>query len=193
MAGAVMNNALYTGKLVHLTAVDPETYAASMVKWRRDSEFLRLMDSDPARQFSIKEMKEWAEKQQEKNPPANYWFLIRKLDQDQIIGDIGLFEISWPAGDSFVGVGIGERDLWGNGYGTDAMNVILRYAFTELCLHRVSLTVFEYNPRGLRSYQKCGFREEGRLRQYLHRDGRRWDLIFMGLLREEWHKLNRES
>jgi RimJ/RimL family protein N-acetyltransferase len=53
-------------------------------------------------------------------------------------------------------------------------------------MQRVSLNVFEYNPRAIRSYEKCGFKHEGRARQAMNRDGRRWDLIFMGCLREEW-------
>ena len=56
----------------------------------------------------------------------------------------------------------------------------------EMNLRRVSLNVFEYNPRGIRSYEKAGFRHEGRQRQYLNRDGRRWDIVYMGILREEW-------
>jgi RimJ/RimL family protein N-acetyltransferase len=85
---------------------------------------------------------------------------------------------------------IGERDYWGKGYGTDALRVLLRYAFDELNLHRVSLSVLEGNERAMRSYQKCGFRYEGRQRQVWAYDGRRWDEIYMGLLRDEWHALN---
>ena len=85
-----------------------------------------------------------------------------------------------------MGIGIGERQDWNNGYGTDAMQVILRYAFMELNLRRVTLNVFEYNPRAIRSYEKAGFRHEGRIRQYLNRDGQRWDILYMGILREEW-------
>jgi RimJ/RimL family protein N-acetyltransferase len=73
------------------------------------------------------------------------------------------------------------------------MNVLLRFAFTEVNLKRVSLGVFEYNPRAIRSYEKAGFRLEGRLRSLLHREGRRWDNLFMGILREEWLELNHES
>jgi RimJ/RimL family protein N-acetyltransferase len=70
------------------------------------------------------------------------------------------------------------------------MRVMLRYAFRELNLHRVTLTVFEYNPRAIRSYEKAGFVVEGRLRNWLNREGRRWDMIHMGILREEWETLN---
>ena len=85
-------------------------------------------------------------------------FAIRTLDDDRIIGEIGLDGIRWTHGDCFVGIGLGEREFWGKGYGTDAMKIILRYAFTELNLRRVTLDVFEYNPRGVRSYEKVGFR-----------------------------------
>jgi RimJ/RimL family protein N-acetyltransferase len=66
------------------------------------------------------------------------------------------------------------------------MRVVLRYAFQELNLRRVSLTTYEYNPRAIRSYEKAGFIHEGRARKFLLREGRRWDLLFMGVLREEW-------
>ena len=73
---------------------------------------------------------------------------------------------------------------------TDVMNVMLRYAFTEVNLKRVTLTVFEYNPRAIRSYEKAGFHHEGRLRGLLNREGKRYDELFMGILREEWLKSN---
>jgi RimJ/RimL family protein N-acetyltransferase len=62
----------------------------------------------------------------------------------------------------------------------------LRYAFEELNLHRVTLNLFEYNTRALRTYSGLGFSVEGRAREAILREGRRWDLIFMGLLRREW-------
>ncbi len=83
-------------------------------------------------------------------------------------------------------IALGERKFWGNGYGTDAMRVMLRYAFNELNLSRVGLIVFEYNPRAIRSYEKVGFIPEGRVRGAMLRDGKRWDFLYMGILREEW-------
>jgi RimJ/RimL family protein N-acetyltransferase len=61
------------------------------------------------------------------------------------------------------------------------MRLVLRYAFDELNLHRVSLTVFEYNERALRTYRKLGFVEEGRQRARLLRFGKRWDMVVMGI------------
>ena len=92
----------------------------------------------------------------------------------------------WGSRDAFAGIGIGEREFWGKGYGSDAIQLLLRYAFTELNLQRVSLTVFEFNQRAQRSYEKVGFRLEGRQRQIMQREGRRWDILYMGILREDW-------
>jgi RimJ/RimL family protein N-acetyltransferase len=112
--------------------------------------------------------------------------MIRMLNSDRLIGGVGLWLESWAHGEAWVGIGIGDRDFWGSGYGTDAMGLILRYAFTELNLRRVSLEVFAHNPRAIRSYEKAGFRREGVIRSDCRRDGQRWDSVFMGILRDEW-------
>lgn len=61
----------------------------------------------------------------------------------------------------WVSIGIGEADCWGQGYGSDAMRVMQRYAFTELNLQRLTLSVFAYNAHARRSYEKTGFAVEG--------------------------------
>jgi len=184
-----MSTPLLQGELVRLAAVEPEEFAGFMANAARDSEYWRLMASDPSRVFSKRIMKEWVEKNNEKALPDDYYFNIRRLTDNHLMGSIGLDGILWNHGEAFVGIDIGDRECWGQGYGTDAMRVILRYAFEELGLHRVALDVFEYNPRAIRSYEKAGFKHEGRQRQWLNRGGRRWDLIFMGILRAEWQEM----
>jgi RimJ/RimL family protein N-acetyltransferase len=189
--GLNMNNELLTGDLVHLSSEDPQISSVTFSRWRRDSEYSRLLDNDPARLPSIAGIKDWIEKEFEKEPINESFFLVRTRDGNVLIGFVGLFGIQWNHGDAWVGIGIGDRQYWGKGFGTDVMRVILRYAFTELNLHRVTLGVFEYNSRAIRSYQKAGFTIEGRLRQYIHRESRRWDEIIMGILREDWMKNGR--
>ena len=180
-------NDLFRGELVRLTLEEPETMAKAEVRWQRDSEFVRLADSDPVRLSSEKKIKEWfTENRVDKGPqPESYSFSVRTLADDKLIGFFGLWvdlihSVAW------VGIGIGERDFWGKGYGTEMMKLCLRYAFTELCVHRVSLGLHEYNPRALRSYEKAGFRLEGRTRKDMMREGKRSDTLWMGILREEW-------
>jgi RimJ/RimL family protein N-acetyltransferase len=183
-----MNTNLFRGELVRLTAVEPKAMAEADARWSRNSEYSRLLDSGSARIFSLKMTEKWSEEHLESQSNRDIFFGIRTLSDDRLIGGIGLDGIDWSHGNSYVGIGIGDREDWGKGYGTDAMCILLRYAFTELNLHRVSLTVFEYNPRGIRSYQKAGFVEEGRTRGQLHREGRRWDIIYMGILKCEWEQ-----
>ena len=177
---------LFRGELVRLTTEEPEVRAKVEVQWQRDTEFQRLMNSDPVITESETKLKKWVEKQVETGfQPEKYPFSVRTLTEDKHIGFLVLWvdlihNVAW------VGVGIGDRDFWGKGYGTDLMKLCLQYAFTELNVHRVSLGLLEYNPRALRAYEKVGFRLEGRTRQDVMREGKRHDSLWMGILREEW-------
>jgi RimJ/RimL family protein N-acetyltransferase len=177
---------LFHGRLVRLVALEPEKDSGLIARWMRDTEYSRQLDMDAARMWSEKKVKEWFEKELGEQKNTWFEFTIRALVDDRPIGFIGLEGIDWANGDSWVGIGIGEAEYRGKGYGTDAMQVILGFAFRELNLHRVSLSVFEYNPRAIRSYEKAGYRHEGRLRAEINRDGRRWDVLMMGILRTEW-------
>jgi RimJ/RimL family protein N-acetyltransferase len=102
------------------------------------------------------------------------------------IGNCGLHDPSTRNQHAELGIVIGEKAYWSQGYGTDAMTTLLRYAFLELNYHRVFLRVYDFNPRGIRCYEKCGMREEGRLRQHMFRHGAWHDEIIMGILRDEF-------
>ncbi|MCP4140957.1 MAG: GNAT family N-acetyltransferase [Chloroflexi bacterium] len=180
---------IYISEKVRLIARDPKKDAARMAIWQRDTEFARLQDSDPVRLWNVSQNTAWIEKQQKSDAFDGIEFTIYTLDKDKPIGFVGLDGISWHDRTSWVGIGIGERDYWGKGYGTDAMQILAHYAFEELGLYRLNLNVFSYNTRAIRSYEKVGYKVEGTVREALHRDGKRYDLIFMGLLREDFrHK-----
>jgi len=181
-----MNKDLLRGMMVRLSAENPEVMAGYFSRWNQDTEWLRLLDTDPPRLLSEKKWKEWLEKDQEKEVSDEIFFAIRDQTDDALIGFIGLFDLFRYHADTLVAIALGERDCWGKGYGTDAMRVMLRYAFNELNLRRVGLIVFEYNPRAMRSYEKAGFILEGRIRGAILREGRRWDWLYMGVLRDEW-------
>jgi RimJ/RimL family protein N-acetyltransferase len=183
---SMMNTNIFRGALVRLTTEDPETVGKVLSGWARDSEYARLFDSPPGLLWSAKKIQSWIERDLEGGYRDGYFFEIRTLEEDRLIGLANLFGLSWSHGDTWLGIGLGERAYWGKGYGTDAVRVLLRYAFTELNLRRVTLGVFAYNPRAIKSYEKAGFTVEGRLRQYIAREGQRHDMIIMGVLREEW-------
>lgn len=180
---------LFRGELVRLTFEDPEKVLDARLRWSQDTEYWHLQASDMARPFSRRQIKDWMEKESGESGATSFIFMIQTLAGGRDIGDIELDGIDWANGDGWLGIGIGERDYWGKGYGTDAMRVVLRYAFNELNLHRLTLNVFADNPRAIRSYEKCGFVYEGRVRKFLLRAGQEIDLVHMGLLKEEWQRL----
>jgi RimJ/RimL family protein N-acetyltransferase len=187
-----MNSGIFNGKLVRLSSEDPKVMAEAFARWNQNTEYFRMLDSDPARLWSAKKMQEWVEKELDSELPSHLDFAIRTLAEDDLIGFIGFELLNSTHRDAFIAIGIGEPDHWSKGYGSDAMRVMLRYGFNELNLHRVSLTVFEQNLRGIRSYEKCGFKHEGRIRDFLLRDGQRSDMLHMGILRSEWDQLDEE-
>jgi RimJ/RimL family protein N-acetyltransferase len=183
---------IFRGDLVRITNEEPDAYAKANVRWQLDSEYGRLLDSESVRMFSEKAIKEWSEKNFQNSKPERHQFTVRTLAEDKLIGFFGLY-VELVHSEVWVGIGIGERDFWSKGYGTDMMNVCLRYAFLELGVQRVSLGLHEYNPRALRSYEKAGFVLEGRTRKDVLREGKRTDTFWMGILREEWLQKNGET
>jgi RimJ/RimL family protein N-acetyltransferase len=181
---------IFVGNRVRLSALDPEESARAFARWNRDSEYTRLLMMSAQPLSSAKAIQKWMEKELEAASTTGFFFTIRTLDEDRLLGGLGLEVISWAAREAFISIFIGEREYWGKGCGTDAMRIALHYAFAELNLRRVTLGVFDYNPRAIRSYEKVGFRHEGRTRQYLQHEGRRWDILYMGIQQDEWQGLH---
>ncbi|MGH2613644.1 MAG: GNAT family N-acetyltransferase [Thermomicrobiales bacterium] len=113
-------------------------------------------------------------------------FTIYERAIGRAIGNCGLHEVDLPNRRTVVGIMIGEPEARGRGYGTEAMRLLLDYAFTVLGLHSVMLTVHEYNAAGRRCYAKVGFREIGRRRECRWFNGRFWDEISMDILASEF-------
>jgi RimJ/RimL family protein N-acetyltransferase len=105
------------------------------------------------------------------------------------IGNCGLHEIHPKNHTANFGIVIGEKDYWGKGYGTEATRLVINYGFQELNLHRISSAAFAFNERSIKLHKKVGFREEGRLRQAMFKNGQYHDEVQFGILREEWKGL----
>jgi RimJ/RimL family protein N-acetyltransferase len=172
---------LFNGHLVRLSAPQPEDYAV-FARWSHNPDYLRLLDADPAKPHSAKSFEEW---EKEVTGPNTYRFRIRLHEDDSLIGFVAL-DVNWANQNGFLAIGIGEPTAWGKGYGTEAMTLLLNYAFNELSLHRVGLNVISTNERAIALYEKLGFVREGSQREWGIRDGRRFDLVYYGILRPEW-------
>jgi diamine N-acetyltransferase len=123
-----------------------------------------------------------------KQPPEQHPLGIEVKNPDgwDIIGNCGFHAVDWKNRSAEVGIFIGKKELWSQGYGQDAMRLLLRHGFNNLNLHRIYLHVFDNNPRAVRSYEKVGFIHEGRLRQDIYKNGSFHDVLVMSVLRPEW-------
>ena len=117
---------------------------------------------------------------------------IHIADTGRLIGSCAFSQLDGDNGSAMFHITIGEKDAWGHGYGTEATGLMLAHAFGTLGLHRVALSVFEFNERAIRAYRRNGFQVEGRAREAIWRDGHWWDEIQMSVLSGEWRQLQRE-
>ncbi|HEY0734252.1 MAG TPA: GNAT family protein [Herpetosiphonaceae bacterium] len=112
------------------------------------------------------------------------WFVIEA--DGKVIGSIGLHHRDRRLQLSAFGIAIYERDYLGKGYGRDAINVLLEWAFEMQNFRRIWLETWATNERAIRCYQALGFVEEGRLREHGYHKGQYFDVVLMGLMRSEW-------
>jgi RimJ/RimL family protein N-acetyltransferase len=147
-----------------------------------------MMEVAPARPLAAVMVKKEYEKLEKKMEEDKnfYYFAIRAKEDDRLLGRAVIQWIEWSNGNGFLRLGIGAAENRGKGFGTQALRMLLRFAFAELNLFRVTAIVPEYNEAAIALLKKFGFSQEVCRRRSLERDGRRWDLYVFGLLRDEW-------
>jgi RimJ/RimL family protein N-acetyltransferase len=179
---------LFEAKDIRFGPIDHDAHPEIESKWTHDAEFMRLMELKPVRPLSpdmLKKQYEAIEKQMEEDKNI-YYFTIRSRPAERLIGKAIVEWIDWTNGNGFIRLGIGAPEDRRKGYGSQALSMLLRYAFGELNLFRVTAVVPAYNEGALGLFQKFGFMEEIRRRKALNRDGQIWDLVSFGLLNSEW-------
>lgn len=171
------------GKLVQLQAVERNNLS-KYVEWLNNPEVSQYLNPGVRYPMTMAEEEDWFEAMTKKENQR--LFAIHTLEDERLIGNVGLNAIDWKNRSAVVGIFIGNEEDWGKGYGTEAMRLCLYLAFQELDLQRIELNVYDFNPRAIKSYQKLGFVEEGRKRRFLYRNGKYHDDIIMSILREEY-------
>ncbi len=153
-----------------------------LVKWKNDPEIADLVRGAPINTTFEIESRRYEKGLGEYDTLR---LIIESLTGSSI-GFISLGSIDKENRKAELGMLIGEKRMWNQGFGTDALVTLLRHLFLELDFHRVGLEVFEYNVRAKKVYEKTGFTIEGLERQGLYRNGRYYDIILMGILRDEF-------
>jgi RimJ/RimL family protein N-acetyltransferase len=175
------------GKLVRLRRYEKEDLER-VLGWINDREVTRFLAARYP--FSRVQEEGWIERVSQQPPSEGIVLAIELPADSRHIGSVGLHEVRWEDRHATLGIVIGEKDCWSQGYGTDAIVTLLRFAFDEMNLHRVMLDVLTDNQRAIASYRKCGFAAEGTLRQAYYQEGRYRDLLTMGVLAGEFRALH---
>lgn len=112
----------------------------------------------------------------------------REGEEWRAIGNWGFFSIDWTSRTAELGIAIGEKNYWNQGYGTETLKLSLKVGFEIHNFNRICLRVMEHNARAVKAYEKAGFMHEGAMREAVHYKGKYIDMLFMSVLRSEWVK-----
>lgn len=188
-----IDKSLFQGKLVRLGPIDHEKDPEIVSRWTHDAGFMRMMYMDPMRPLSVWQVKKKLEELEKSiEEDKNFFhFRIRTREDDRLIGLAEIYWISWSNGTGQIRLGIGAAEDRHKGYGRETLGLLLRYAFAEINLYRLTAIIPEYNEPAASMFKKMGFVEEVRRRQALERDSRRWDLLHFGLLAKDWKEENK--
>lgn len=182
------------GNQVRLRAIEREDLP-TFVRWLNDPEvsrgislFLPISETDE---------EAWYENQQKLDPADRSLAIEIQPDPEQeewvFVGSCGYLQRSWRNRSAEIGLQIGEKKYWNQGFGTRVVELMLKFGFQELNLHRIWLQVFESNPRAIRAYEKAGFQLEGRFRDGFYLEGHYVDVMIMSMLKPEWKGSQNES
>jgi len=121
------------------------------------------------------------------------WFAIVEKDKGEVIGETGLLRMfhAWRTTD--LTIVIGEKSAWGKGYGTEALRLLMDYAFGSLNFHRLAIGVTDINERALRFYEKAGFRKEGVQRDGYYYNHKYHDFVMMSILEDEYRMAGKKG
>lgn len=167
------------GEHVYISPMNPED-SEIYTKWLNNAEITQYLSihnslvSIPGEKSYIEEFCK-----------HEFHMCIVKIENDELIGNIALENIDYKNGSAELGIFIGEESNLGKGYGTEAIKLLTTYGFKELRLHSIYLRVYDLNGRAQRAYEKCGFKECGRLHEALFRNGEYHDIIHMELINKE--------
>ncbi len=181
---------MITGERVRIRGVERDDIP-TFVKWLNDPEVLQgiLVHHPVARAWE----ESWFENMLKRPTDEQVMGIEVKLPASEagteswkLVGSLAFDSIDWRNRAAEFGIIIGDKAYWDQGYGTEAVRLLVKHGFHTLNLNRIFLHVFETNPRAIRAYEKAGFTLEGRQRQAEFRDGKFIDVLLMSILRDEY-------
>ena len=157
-------------------------------KWTNDSEVRKLIGE--VTPMNEKDLDAYYERLTQDK--SRIWFTIVLKKDNRIIGETGLLRMFHLWRNTDLSIILGEKDTWGKGYGTEAIMLLLDYAFGYLNFHRVSIGVVGFNNKALKFYEKIGFKKEGIQRDGYYYDHKYHDFVMMSILENEFRALYKD-
>ena len=172
------------GKRVIIRGVEPGDLT-DRYRWLNDREVTRFFTTLGSCHLSMEQLRRWLEECDRSNNEVHF-----SLDTaaGKHIGGAQLKGIDWRNRNAELGIFIGEKEEWGKGYCSEAVALLLAYAFDTLNLHRIWLRVDPENTGALRCYEKTGFSREGVFRQEVYRAEKYHDTLVLSILESEYRK-----
>ena len=152
-------------------------------EWMNDFQVTDYINKSEQIMTAIGE-KEWLENTARKNENKN--FNIIDLNSNKLIGTIGLEIFNWTSRNAVLGIFIGDKNYRNNGYGTEAIKLLLEFGFKYLNLHSIRLSLLSVNERAHKCYLKCGFKDAGKSREEIFLNGKYYDKLYMDILEGEF-------
>ncbi|MDD4031427.1 MAG: GNAT family protein [Bacteroidales bacterium] len=169
------------GEKCYLSPIDTNDYE-QYVAWLNDEEVTRNLTLAPM-VISVENEKEILSRLAKDH---NYGIIDKKTDK--LIGNAGFVSIDHIHKTAEVGIFIGDKKFWEKGYGTEALSLLIDYAYRVLNLHNIMLRVYAYNERAIACYTKIGFRKIGELREAHRYEFKNHNIIFMDILPRDFYK-----
>jgi len=169
------------GRRINLWAVERADLIQNY-SWANDPEIVRLTGMTPFPKSSW-EIERWLESIQG-NPGINTYSI--KLNDGTYIGNIEISHIDWRSLNGEVGIMIGGKGNRGKGYGHEAIQILDKFAFEEMNLHRLYARILPFNRAAIKAFEKCGYTKEGEERDGHFAGGKYWNVLIYSLLRDEY-------
>lgn len=179
---------ILSGKKVSLGPIAEED-AEHFYSWLNDLEVSKGISTAHILPISLRAERDWFENKTLKRQDNERLFSIIENKSKKLIGNIALMDINQVNQNAELGIVIGNKKVWGKGYGSEAITLLLKYGFSTLNLFSIHLYVAGFNKHAIRAYERVGFKENGKFRKKVFMDGSFHDLHVMDILRSEFNKI----
>ncbi|GAP00483.1 GNAT family N-acetyltransferase [Fructobacillus ficulneus] len=174
---------MFIGKNVKLSHYH-DTDGEKLANWQWNDDFLNLLTADVIHPFTAESWEKLFREGAESD--ENFEFTIRKVSDDQLIGFVNLSDISIRNRTANLGIGIPNAADQSQGFGSEALALILDYGFNNLNLHKIKLSVFDFNTAAIKAYTRVGFQKEGVSKQESFYNGHWVDLHHYAIFQDDW-------